>query len=172
MKCSKNLNFASRIVISKMEERYYLITGNAICCKYSLKRKLPIFQIQNTTPQEAAYNIYNTIKIKFIGCSFFFMYSLLHKISDNNFMIFEFVENWNKKEKSNMGYGFFMEKNAVFGIVKRKNKNIKEQIFNILHLLGMYLLNLKGDCNLMQKSWIKLFSLYYLRFCGFYNIIK
>ena len=66
-----------------------------------------------------------------------FLKSIITKLADNNVLVFEFVETWNKKEKANIN-GFYLAPNVI---VLKRQKSYRRETFTLIHELGHYLLN-------------------------------
>jgi Zn-dependent peptidase ImmA (M78 family) len=89
-------------------------------------------------------------------------------IEEFNVFVFEFVENWNKKEKTNFN-GFFMTPNFI--ILKRQ-KYYRREIFTLLHEFAHFLLNIEeidelnesklaGEQSTIER-WCNEFAYYFL----------
>jgi Zn-dependent peptidase ImmA (M78 family) len=66
-----------------------------------------------------------------------YLENLIRIIEEFNVFIFEFTENWNKKEKVDFN-GFFITPNLI--VIKRQQKYLKREIFTLLHEFAHYLL--------------------------------
>jgi len=64
-----------------------------------------------------------------------FLVQLIKKCADNGVYVFEYIETWNKKERTNVD-GFFLKPNVI---VLKHNKYYKREIFTLAHELGHYL---------------------------------
>ena len=67
-----------------------------------------------------------------------FLKGLISTFAENNILVFEFVETWNKKEKANID-GFFLTPNVI--VLKRQQTSFRREIFTLIHELGHYLIN-------------------------------
>ena len=65
-----------------------------------------------------------------------FLKEFINKCADQNIYVFEFIETWNKKERTNMD-GLFLCPNMI---VLKRQKSYKREIFTLAHELGHCLL--------------------------------
>lgn len=65
-----------------------------------------------------------------------FLVAMIHKCAEHNVFVFEYIENWNKKEKTNID-GFYLKPNMI---VLKRHKHYKREIFTFAHELGHYML--------------------------------
>jgi Zn-dependent peptidase ImmA (M78 family) len=102
-----------------------------------LERKLPVYNIQQN-PKVAAQDLRKEFYPDFNSMPKEFLRSLIGKLAENNILVFEFVETWNKKDKANID-GFFLNPNVI--VLKRQQISFRREIFTLVHELGHYLLN-------------------------------
>lgn len=98
-----------------------------------------------------------------------FLKALIGKCAEQNIFVFEYVETWNKKEKTNMD-GFFLKPNMI---VLKHQKNYKREIFTLAHELGHFMLDVEevdqenlmmmehGEANRIEK-WCNDFAFYFM----------
>ena len=67
-----------------------------------------------------------------------FLKLLIETLSNYNILVLEFVETWNKKNKTDLD-GFFISPNVL--VIKRQQIFFKREIFTLAHELGHYLLD-------------------------------
>lgn len=67
-----------------------------------------------------------------------FLENLIRTIEEFNVFVFEFTENWNKKNKADFN-GFFMNPNLI--VIKRQQNYLKREIFTLMHEFAHYLIN-------------------------------
>ncbi|MFH0876453.1 MAG: ImmA/IrrE family metallo-endopeptidase [archaeon] len=67
-----------------------------------------------------------------------FLENLIRIIEEFNVFVFEFTENWNKKDKADFN-GFFMSPNLI--VIKRQQNYFKREIFTLMHEFAHYLIN-------------------------------
>lgn len=65
-----------------------------------------------------------------------FLMAFIGKCADNGIYVFEYIETWNKKDKTNID-GFYLQPNMI--VLKRHN-HYKREIFTLAHELGHCLL--------------------------------
>lgn len=65
-----------------------------------------------------------------------FLVKLIGKCADEGIFVFEYIEAWNKKEKTNID-GFYLQPNMI---VLKRHKHYKREIFTLAHELGHCLL--------------------------------
>ena len=66
-----------------------------------------------------------------------FLKAFVNKLSEQNIIVFEFVENWNLKNKTSID-GLFIKPNII--AIKRQQDSFKREVFTLAHELGHYLL--------------------------------
>ena len=98
--------------------------------------------IDNYTPNEKPEKVAQEIRDKFYpqkntDNDRSFLKALINKLSEQNIIIFEFIEPWNLKEKSDFD-GCFIAPNVI--AIKRQQNSLKREIFTLAHELGHYLL--------------------------------
>jgi Zn-dependent peptidase ImmA (M78 family) len=67
-----------------------------------------------------------------------FLENLIRTIEQFNVFVFEFTENWNKKDKANFN-GFHINPNII--VIKRQQNYLKREIFTLMHEFAHYLLS-------------------------------
>lgn len=101
----------------------------------------------NIQPNIAHYSIKdNPIEIAHIARNYFypgnikdtkkFLVAMINKCAEHNVFVFEYIESWNKKEKTNID-GFYLKPNMI---VLKRHKHYKREIFTFAHELGHYML--------------------------------
>ena len=68
-----------------------------------------------------------------------FLVKLIEKCADHGIFVFEYIETWNKKEKTNID-GFYLKPNVI---VLKHHKHYKREIFTLAHELGHCLLGIE-----------------------------
>lgn len=68
-----------------------------------------------------------------------FLVQLIDRCAQHGIFVFEYVETWNKKEKTNID-GFFLQPNLI---VLKRHKHYKREIFTLAHELGHCLLGME-----------------------------
>ena len=68
-----------------------------------------------------------------------FLVKLIEKIANRGIFVFEYIETWNKKEKTNID-GFYLKPNVI---VLKHHKHYKREIFTLAHELGHCLLDIE-----------------------------
>lgn len=169
-KFNAELNFGSKKIVNHFEEEK--ISLSALCKLSGIKqeRLLPVYTVKNNPKQvaeevrEKFYPALNRRKKDFLTL-------LIGKFAENNILVFEFVENWNKKEKVNIN-GFYLSPDTI--VLKRNQKSFSREIFTLLHEFGHYLLDEEeiderinedsSDFNSLSKieRWCNDFAYYFL----------
>ena len=164
-----DLNIGAKKIVNQFEEFKISLSGIAKLAELDLKRTLPIFSL-NDNPKAVAFELRKTLYPEFNSIQKEFLKSLIGKFAENNIVVFEFVETWNKIEKANID-GFFLNPNVI--VLKRQQASFRREIFTIIHELGHYLLNeeeieLLDINNLANKNlskierWCNDFAYYFL----------
>lgn len=102
-----------------------------------IDRTIPVFKVQDD-PKIAAKEIKKVLNADFTTDKKEFLKALIGKFAEQNILVFEFVETWNKKEKANID-GFFLNPNVI--VLKRQQNSFRREIFTLIHELGHFLLN-------------------------------
>ncbi len=68
-----------------------------------------------------------------------YLQAIIQRLADINVYVFEFVEAWNKREKTTID-GFYIEPNVI---VLKRQKSYKREIFTLAHEIGHYLLGVE-----------------------------
>jgi Zn-dependent peptidase ImmA (M78 family) len=164
-----DLNIGAKKIVNQFEEFKISLSGIAKLAELDLKRTLPIFSL-NDNPKDVAFELRKILYPEFNSVQKEFLKSLIGKFAENNILVFEFVETWNKIEKANID-GFFLNPNVI--VLKRQQASFRREIFTIIHELGHYLLNeeeieLLDINNLANKNlskierWCNDFAYYFL----------
>jgi len=146
-KFNSELNLESKKITSKFEELKFEIENLADSVKFNTERKLQSFSESNN-PKEAASKLREFFEnknkemitqglIKKADTDSKFLKNLIRVFETQNIFIFEFIDNWNKKEKTSFN-GFFIKPGII---VLRKEPYIRREIFTFIHELGHYLIN-------------------------------
>jgi Zn-dependent peptidase ImmA (M78 family) len=131
------LNLGATKIVNQFEELKIYLTSIAKLSDIKIDRKLPIFNISES-PKLVAEKVRELLYPQFSSDKKVFLKSLIEKFADNNILVFEFVETWNKKDKANVD-GFFLNPNVI--VLKRQQSSFRREIFTLVHELGHYLIN-------------------------------
>lgn len=134
---NSDLSLGARIRVNKIEEKIHEISSLSKLANYSIPRKLPSFSIENKAnkvAQEVRSVLHPKTKTKNPKL---FLEKFIDKLSENNILVHEFVEQWNAKYKSELD-GFFIKPNHI--ALNRNQKALRREIFTLAHELGHYLL--------------------------------
>ena len=133
--------FVDRERLHETESKIDSIRALSTLTNYTIAKKLPTLTNDND-PTEAARTIRaifdkenNDSKIKKDRD---FLQRLIEFLAKQNVFVFEFIETWNKIDKTNLN-GFFISPNYI--TIKRQQDSLKREIFTLLHELGHCLLN-------------------------------
>ena len=132
------VNFGDRLRVNAIERDRYYLNALVKLCDYPLLNTsfdCNIKQNPEKVAQEVRERFYPK---KQYDNDKDFLKALINKFSEQNIIVFEFVENWNLKYKSSVD-GFFIAPNVI--AIKRQEGSFKREIFTLVHELGHYLLN-------------------------------
>lgn len=137
VKFGADLNIGAKKIVNQFEEFKISLSAIAKLAELNLERILPVYNI-NQNPEIVALELRKELYPEFNISAKEFLKSIIGKLAENNILVFEFVETWNKKEKANID-GFFLNPNVI--VLKRNQTSFKREIFTLIHELGHYLLN-------------------------------
>jgi len=136
-KFNADLNLASKKIVNQFEEEKISLSALSSLSDHTRDRVLPVYTLSNK-PKEVATEMRKKLYPEFNYKKREFLKSLIAKFAEHNILVFEFVENWNKKEKVNIN-GFYLKPDTI--VLKRNQKSFSREIFTLVHELGHYLLN-------------------------------
>ncbi len=136
-KFNAELNLSAKKIVNQFEEEKISLSALSKLSGIKQERLLPVFTVKNK-PQEVADEIREKLYPAFSNIKKDFLTSLIDKFAEYNILVFEFVENWNKKEKVNIN-GFYLSPETI--VLKRNQKSFSREIFTLIHELGHYLLD-------------------------------
>ncbi len=163
-----NLNIGAVKIVNQFEELKLSLSAIAKLSDLDFKRKFPKYSVNNN-PQTVAEKVRKELYPVFSSNRRDFLKFLISKFAENNILVFEFIETWNKKEKANID-GFFLKPNMI---VLKRRQSFKREIFTLAHELGHYLLEEEeieeidyqkiGNKNLSKmERWCNDFAYYFL----------
>ena len=129
-------NIGARKRVREFEDVKTHISAISIMSKFDLKRTLRTYSVDED-PREVAFSLRNTLLPAFNPVKRVFLKNFINKLAKYNILVFEFVDTFNKKEKSNID-GFYIEPNAI--VLKRNQDAFSRELFTLAHELGHYLL--------------------------------
>ena len=137
-KFNSNLNIGAKKIVNQFEDLKNSLTAISKLSDIQFERKIPIFSIKDS-PRKVAQEIRGLLyPNEFSPILRDFLKELISKFAENNIMVFEFIETWNKKDTANIN-GFYLNPNVI--VLKRQQKSFRREIFTLIHELGHYLLN-------------------------------
>lgn len=136
-KFGTDLNIGTKKIVNQFEEFKISLSAISKLAEINMERILPLFTL-NHDPKIVAKQIRKELYPEFNPIPKEFLRSLISTFAENNILVFEFVETWNKKEKVNVD-GFFLTPNVI--VLKRQQTSFRREIFTLIHELGHYLLN-------------------------------
>lgn len=136
-KFGTDLNIGAKKIVNQFEEFKISLSAISKLAELNIERVLPVFTL-NHDPKVVARQIRNELYPVFNPIPKEFLRGLISTFAENNILVFEFVETWNKKEKVNID-GFFLTPNVI--VLKRQQTSFRREIFTLIHELGHYLLN-------------------------------
>ena len=131
------LNIGAKKIVNQFEEFKISLSAIAKLAELDISRNLPVISIQQN-PKKVATELRNLFYPEFNSIPKEFLRSFIGKLAENNVLVFEFVETWNKKDKANID-GFFLNPNVI--VLKRQQISFRREIFTLAHELAHYLLN-------------------------------
>jgi len=131
------LSLGAKQRVTQFEEEKIALTALAKLSNLDLSRKLRVYSTADD-PKDVATELRETLfpgKKKKIRD---FLKAFIAKLSEQNVLVYEFVDTHNKREKANIN-GFFLAPNII--VLKRIQKSLRREVFTLAHELGHYLLN-------------------------------
>ena len=132
-----DLNIGAKKIVNQFEEFKISLSAIAKLAEINAGRTIPVFNVQNN-PKTVAEEIRKVLNPEFTTDKKEFLKALIGKLAEQNILVFEFVETWNKKDKANID-GFFLNPNVI--VLKRQQTSFRREIFTLIHELGHFLLN-------------------------------
>ncbi len=168
-KFNSELNIGAKKIVNHFEEMKISLSAISKLAEIDVSRKIPIYSIKDN-PRKVAMGIRKILYPDFNRNMKIFLKSIISKLAENNILVFEFVETWNKKETANID-GFFINPNVI--VIKRYQRAFRREIFTLIHELGHFLINEeeieKIDFNYFAKDnlskiekWCNDFSFHFL----------
>jgi Zn-dependent peptidase ImmA (M78 family) len=136
-KFGTDLNIGAKKIVNQFEEFKISLSAIAKLSELNLDRTLPIFNIKQSS-KKVAQDLRKELYPDFNPIPKEFLRALIGKLAENNILVFEFVETWNKKEKANID-GFFLNPSVI--VLKRQQTSFRREIFTLIHELGHFLIN-------------------------------
>ncbi len=135
-KFGTDLNIGAKKIVHQFEEFKISLSAISKLAELNIERTLPVFTIHQD-PKIVAKHIREELYPDFNPIPKEFLRALISTFAENNILVFEFVETWNKKEKANID-GFFLKPNVI--VLKRQQASFRREIFTLIHELGHYLI--------------------------------
>lgn len=161
------LNMESMRIVHKFESLKHTLDGYNILSHFNVDSQLKKCTIK-AEPSKIAEEVRRILlPTKRCNTSRSFLVELISMFSENNIFVFEFIETWNKKEKTNID-GVFIKPNLI---VLKHHKHYKREIFTLVHELGHLLLDVEEveDVDLVNgkmsndiERWCNEFAFYFL----------
>ncbi len=166
---NSELNVGAKKVVNRFEEFKISLSAIAKLADLDFRRAFPVY-FTSDDPQIISNQIRTQLYPSFAPDLKEFLMSLISKFAEYNILVFEFVENWNQKEKANID-GFFLDSNVI--VLKRQQTSFRREIFTLIHELAHFLLNVEEiekidyqylanrDLSVIER-WCNDFSFYFL----------
>jgi len=132
------LSFDAKQIVTQFEEEKIAFSALSKLADLKTERILPVFNVKQN-PKIVAEEVRQLLYPLFNNDRKIFLKSLINKFAEHNILVFEFIENWNKKEKANIN-GFYLSPNVI---VLKRQKSYRRETFTLIHELGHYLLNIE-----------------------------
>jgi Zn-dependent peptidase ImmA (M78 family) len=131
-----DLNFESMRIVHKFEQQKFLVDGFAALAEMDMRVSVKRFEITDDAKVAA-----ETVRSLFMPkkrpkTSRDLLKAMISACADNKIIVFEFIESWNKKSKTNID-GFYLNPNMI---VLKRQKSYKREIFTLAHEIGHCLL--------------------------------
>ena len=136
-KFGTDLNIGAKKIVNQFEEFKISLSAISKLAEINIDRTLSVYTLKDD-PKTIAKKIRKDLYPEFNPIPKEFLRALISKFAENNILVFEFVETWNKKEKANID-GFFLNPNVI--VLKRQQSAFRREIFTLIHELGHYLIN-------------------------------
>lgn len=136
-KFGTDLNIGAKKIVNQFEEFKISLSAIAKLSELNMERTIPIFNIKQE-PKKVAQDLRKKLYPDFNPIPKEFLRALIGKLAENNILVFEFVETWNKKEKANID-GFFLNPSVI--VLKRQQTSFRREIFTLIHELGHFLID-------------------------------
>lgn len=132
---TEELNIGSVKTVNVFEDLKHSLSAISKLSDVQFERKIRNYSVHEDAGS-AAEELRSQIYPGYLPNRRDFLKALIGKLAENNIMVFEFVETWNKKEKANID-GFFLKPNMI---VLKRHQAFTREIFTLAHELGHYLL--------------------------------
>ncbi len=136
-KFGTDLGIGAMKIVNQFEEFKISLSAISKLAEINIERTLPVYTVKDD-PKTIAKKIRKDLYPEFNPIPKEFLRALISTFAENNILVFEFVETWNKKEKANVD-GFFLNPNVI--VLKRQQSSFRREIFTLIHELGHYLIN-------------------------------
>ena len=133
---STQLNIGAKRRVREFEDLKTQISAICKLSKFNIKRTFATYSVTDE-PKTVAFSLRETLLPTFTSDKREFLKNFINKLGDNNVLVFEFVDTFNKKEKANID-GFYIDPNAI--VLKRNQDSLSREIFTLAHEVGHYLL--------------------------------
>lgn len=134
-----DLNLESIRIVHKFEQQKFLLDGFAALTEMQIKVNIKRFEITDNA-KEAAKSVRNLFMSKNkTKTSKELLKAMIEACANNNIIVFEFIETWNKKLRANID-GFYLNPNMI---VLKRQKSYKRELFTLAHEIGHCLLGVE-----------------------------
>ena len=133
---STQLNIGAKRRVREFEDLKTQISAICKLSKFNIKRTFATYSVTDE-PKTVAFSLRETLLPAFTSVKREFLKNFINKLGDNNILVFEFVDTFNKKEKANID-GFYIEPNTI--VLKRNQDSLSREIFTLAHEVGHFLL--------------------------------
>ncbi|UPS45374.1 ImmA/IrrE family metallo-endopeptidase [Prevotella sp. E15-22] len=141
------LNLEARKMVDKFETLKNTLDTYNVLADVSFERQLPSFTVKDN-PRETARVISGLLKMRSHKDEKDHLKFIINQLAKLNIYVFEFVETFNKKQKSNVE-GFFIAPNVI--VVKRQQGRLKRELFTLAHELGHCVINVEEVENVSDE---------------------
>jgi len=131
------LNMEARRVVCKYEDLKNTISSYFILGNFQFPRKLQTYTISQSA-KDLALSLHQELFPKRGFQARALLKTLINSLASKNIFVFEYIEQHNKKEKSNID-GFYLHPGVI--VLKRNQEAFNHEIFTLAHELGHYLLD-------------------------------
>lgn len=132
------LNRETIRVVNRFENLKQALDAYNKLSQYSIKSDIEHCTLHDS-PKEIAQKIRGLLHPGKVKDAKTFLVQLIDRCAQHGIFVFEYVETWNKKEKTNID-GFFLQPNMI---VLKRHKHYKREVFTLAHELGHCLLGME-----------------------------
>lgn len=161
------LNLEARKVVDKFETLKKMLDTYSVLADVKFERSLSSYTL-NDDAREIAIAVREVLSMRNHVDEKSHLKYIINQLAKENVYVFEYVEAFNKKYKSNVE-GFYIAPNVI--VIKRQQGRLKRELFTLAHELGHCLINVEEVENVSDEltsglsdieKWCNDFAFYFL----------